>query len=230
MGDPAKVDYEQLFSQIESAGKVPYASSETIDPQHGVFQGMYLDLSEIQARLAASKLEPPLVTVYADVLNVPAATSWPATGPALYLVARRLQVDGQAQIDLDHGVDAVATFVLFCDEVAGELTVEAAYPGQDPTSFPIAAAPEKGGVQIGFASSGPVATARTWAQGMTDPPAGTFQQALITEFIFASLLMDGEPAIAIAQLDWIKHWAAESPALLGLFYRSGSLWRCSPRS
>ncbi len=223
MATAAGIDYQQLFGQIDSAGNVPYASSELLDRQHGVFQGMYLDLSEIQEKLGQSQFKPPLVTVYADVLNVPAQTSWSSDGPMLFVIARRLQVDGELQVDLDAQTAASATFVLFCAEVEGSVTVSAASGAESPTVFEITEPPKTGGVQFQFVASGPVATGRTWAQGMANPPADAFQQALITEFIFATLLMDSHPAISVSQLSWIKSWAAEAPALLGLFYRSGSL-------
>jgi hypothetical protein len=217
------VDYRKLFANVESDGAVPYASSEVLDERHGVFQGMYLDLAEIQAKIAKCQPKPSLVTVYADVLNVPASTSWSATEPALFLVVRRMQVDGELQVGLDYDVRHAGTFVLFCETILGAVRIAAAYPGRTDTSFTIATAPSGGGVQIAFGEEGPVETARTWAQGMAVALSETFEQALFTEFIFAALLIDREPAISLEQLSWIKSWAAERPEFLSLFYRSGAL-------
>ncbi len=217
------VDYATLYSSLESRGEIPYASSEALTPARGLFQGMYLDLGQIQAKVVAAAEPPPLVMVYADVLNVPAATVWAVTDPALFIAARRVQVGAAAKVELDHGAKPGGNLVVFSDEVEGEIEVSAAFPEREPASFTIAKAPPQGGVQIGFDAEGASEKQRSWAQGMAIPPEETFERALITEFIFASLLYDEEPEIAVAQLAWIKNWAAEAPQLLGLFYRSGAL-------
>ena len=48
------VDYQQLFSRIEGAGAVPYASSEALDDQHAVFR-LRKKMSGIPAAASALK-------------------------------------------------------------------------------------------------------------------------------------------------------------------------------
>jgi hypothetical protein len=217
------IDYAALYKSIESQGNVPYASSQSIAASRATFQGMYLDLAEIKSTLAGSGFDPPLVVVYADVLNIPDSTTWMLQQSGLVIVARRIQAAGTATISLDFRSDHSATLVVFTSEMAGSITAVAVLSTTDAQTFPVNAPPDSGGVQIAWVGSAPAAVPRVWAQGMSVPPENVFQQALITEFIFATLLSDQQPALALAQLTWLKNWSGAAPQLLNLFLRTSSL-------
>lgn len=72
----SSVDWRSLYGDIATRGAIPFASSQTIDSVYATFQAMYLDLAEIKQALTASGQSPVLVTVYADVLNIPDDTTW----------------------------------------------------------------------------------------------------------------------------------------------------------
>lgn len=220
--DPA-TDWSQLYADVATRGNVPYASSETIDAAHATFQAMYVDLADVKARLVASGFDPPLVTIYADVLNVPAGTTWLLSDAVLFVAARRVQTSGPLAVNLDYRRGQTASLALFCIELDGRVTATAVPPEGSPQSFQIATPPTLGGVQVRWRDGTAAAVPVTWAQGMAITPSDTFQQALITEFIFATLLYDDHPEVALSQLLWLKSWSAESPALLSVFFRSASL-------
>lgn len=217
----SSVDWKQLYESLALQGDVPYASSQAIDSSHAVFQAMYLDLNEIKATLSASGFDPPLVAIYADVLNVPANGTWLLQDSALFVVARRIQTDGRALVNLDYRHGHSASLVVFTTEIDGRLDAVAITSGTEATTFPIVPGPG-GGAQLSW-SDGPAATSLGFAQGIAVAPTQVFQQSLITEFIFASLLYDQQPVIALAQLSWLKDWTGSSPALLEVFLRSCSL-------
>jgi len=218
------VDWPSLYADIETRGDIPYASSQTIDAVHATFQGMYLDLAEIKQALTASGMNPPLVTVHADVLNIPEDTTWLAQD-ILLLYARRIQAGAGNTINLDYRTEQLASLVVYCTELEGTIRVVATQQdgAAHPMVFPISVPSPTGGVQIRSVDGDPTQLSRTWAQGMASPPTDIFEQALITEFIFASLLYDEHPDIALGQLAWIKNWAGQATELQGLLFRSASL-------
>ncbi len=226
LGTPENpIEWASLYADLAVKGNVPYASSQTIDSVHSIFQAMYLDLADIKRTLAASGESPEIVTLYADVLNIPAGTTWLAHD-AMLIYARRVQVGPGATVHLDYRSDQVASLVLFCSEIQGTVEVVATteQEGQPhPAVFPISVPPETGGVQVHAVNGMPVQSLLTWAQGISTTPTDVFQQTLTTEFIYASLLIDEHPAIALGQLAWTKNWSAQSPVLEGLLFRSASL-------
>ncbi len=219
------VDWKTLFNGLIEHGKVPDSSTEIIDQNHAEFQAMYLDLGEIKEKITQSNLDPPLVTVYADVLNVPANLSWLLQSAVLMVVARRIQTSGSNSFNIDYRTNDKAQLVLFMNEVEGSIEVVAAYKqkSDEGKKFMISSAPSKGGIQIAYKDGAPVEVELTRAKGLPMQPTETFQQALMTDFIIASLLYDQQPAIALDMLTWIKEWAGESSDLIGMFLRSSSL-------
>lgn len=221
----APVDWQSLYHDIASRGEIPFASSQTIDAVHATFQAMYLDLAEIKHALQASGESPPLVTVYADVLHVPDDSSW-LVGGALLVYARRIEVGAGVSINLDYRTQQNATVVVFCSELSGVLGVVATTlqdGAPHATPLPISAPPPGGGVQVHAVEGVPTQTPLGWAQGLATTPTVLFEEWLVTEFIFASLLISEQPQIALGQLAWIKNWAGQSLELQGLLFRSSSL-------
>jgi hypothetical protein len=218
------IDWRSLYEGIATRGAIPYASSQTIDSARATFQAMYLDLAEIKQTLRAASESPPLVTVYADVLNIPAGTTWLAED-VVVLYARRIQAGAGVKFHLDYRTEQVASLVVFCAELEGTFDVVATTLQEGSphaATFTIAAPPATGGVQIRAVGGVPTKTSLVWAQGIATTPTDVFREALITEFIYASLLNDEHPEIALGQLAWIKNWAGASPELQGLLFRSAS--------
>jgi hypothetical protein len=223
MSDAPPYEWSTLYKNLEAQGNVPHASSTTIDAAHAVFQAMYVDLSDVKAALTNSGFDPPLVSVIADVLDVPSGTSWLLQNAVLVVKVRRLQTDRPLGINLDYRTGTTASLVLYCDELAGSVQATAVQTSGPPTVFTITETPPAGGVQVHVQDGAPVLTTLTRAQGVTMTPTAAFEQALLTEFIFASLLYDLHPDIAVSQLAWLKNWSGYNPELVGTFLRSSSL-------
>jgi hypothetical protein len=217
------IDWQQLYKDIEQRGNVPYASSETIASTQATFQAMYLDLAQIKAKITQSGLNPPLVNVYADVLNIPDETNWLLqNGTALFLVARRIQTGANVTVSLDYRSGNSATLVVFANEIEGGIRA-VAVTQSEPRVFDISKAPAKGGVQIHARDGAPEESELDRARGLALQISKIVNQVFLREFIFASLLYDQRPEIALDQLIWLKDWTGESPDLLGIFFRSSSL-------
>ncbi|MCC3332282.1 hypothetical protein [Nocardia abscessus] len=219
-------DWRTLYGDIEQQGNVPCASATVIDATHAVFRAMYLDLGEVQTALHNSGFDPVLVTLVADVVNVPAGISWQLQETVLWIQTRRMQSDEPFTVTLDYRNDHGARFVLFCDELAGSVQGQAVLGSQQTIALPVIdAPPPSGGVLIKYVEgSGPVQSPLDRAHGVAALSAPDyFQQALRTEFLFASLLYDTHPELALRQLTWLKNWSGYNAEFLGVLLRSSSL-------
>lgn len=223
-GPLGPVDYASLYAGLQTTGAIPNASVELIDQNHAVFQGMYLDLGVIKQKLATSGLNPPVVTVYADVLVVPDGLKWSLASAGLVVFARRIEVGSTVQVFLDFRASQAARFVLFSTEVIGSFDTLSVVTGQAaPVIFPVEGPLATPGLMISWKGSAPGTTELTQGNGLALPVTELFTQALDTSFIFGSLLYDQNPTLALAIFTWVKSWAGESSELCGLFLRSSSM-------
>lgn len=222
----SSTDWAALYQSLTTEGNVPAAASQVIDQNHAVFQAMYLDLGVIATTLLTSEFTPPLVTIYADVLNVPDTLNYVLQGSALVIVARRIQTGTAPRINIDYRTSNVASLLVYTNDVSGAISVVAAVDDNGsvkPYPFTISAPQPGGGIQILMQNGVPTQVARTWAQGVATTPPQTFQDALMASFIFGSLLYDQQPDIALSIFTWVKDWSSASPALLDSFLRSTSM-------
>jgi hypothetical protein len=222
----APTDWAALYQNLASKGSVPAASSQVIDQNHAVFQDMYLDLGVIANLLLTTGSTPPLITIYADVLNIPETLNYDLQNSVMMIVARRIESGTQPRINLDFRTGTLTSLVLYTNELVGGISVVAAVEdGGKVQAYPftISAPPPGGGVQFLMQGGVPVEQPRSFAQGMAPVPPQTFQDALMASFIFASLLYDQRPDIALSIFTWVKDWSSASPALLDSFLRSSSM-------
>jgi hypothetical protein len=223
VGTPPVPDWAEFYQGWQARANVPDPSVTVIDASHAVFQAMYLDLAVIKQQLINSGFNPPLVTVLADVLVVPADTSFSLDSEVLLIAARRLQTESEFRVNLDYRTSATAGLVLYCAELAGLVKVVAVEKELAPVVFWLDAAVPTGGVRVHLADGVPAKSAITWAQGVPVELPGWFEQAMRTEFIFASVLYDAHPELAISQFGWLKNWTGYSADVLGIFLQSSAL-------
>ncbi|HEX2059260.1 MAG TPA: hypothetical protein VHK90_00835 [Thermoanaerobaculia bacterium] len=215
-------DWASLYRTLETDGLVPSASERTIERERARFRSMFLDLAEVKSAIAAAGVDPAFVTLYCDVLRIPEGTAWLLEGAALVIVARRVEIGAGTSVMLDFRKSHSGSLVFFADEVAGSFKVLAT--AKEPVRFTIDAPPAGGGLQIRYKDEqGAVSVPLTHAQGMALSPADTFRRALTTEFIFASLLYDQQPQLALSMLTFLKRWSGASNELMDTFLRSSSM-------
>lgn len=218
-------DWAALYRNLEITGNVPRATAARITPNSATFRAMYLDLAEVQAALEAAGQRPALITLYADVLHVPAGFTWLLQDAALVVQARRLEVGSRATVVLDYRHGIQARLVLFAAELSAPLAVQAVLADQPaPVSMALTTPLAGDGVLMALGADGqPAQTALTFAQGVPSTVPAVFTLALTNAFLFGSLLYDQQPALALDIMRWVKNWAAQSPEWGGLFWRSSSL-------
>lgn len=217
-------DWANFYADLQRQGSVPHDTGTVITAKYAVFRGMFQDLGAIEQQIRRSGFAPPLTTIYADVLVIPATSHWLLQSAGLVIFARRIEVAASARILLNFQRTATAYLLVFANEVLGCLTVVAATSGQSPpVLFPLTEADVAPGILIDHRQGQPSKQARSYAQGMSLVLTSDQQLYFANSFIFAALLYDQHPALALAIFSWIKNWAAQSPSLEDLFYRSASL-------
>lgn len=213
--EPPADSWPALFDGIAARGGVLAASGRTIGADEAAFRAMYLDMGEIREALRASGLAPAMVTVCADVVNLPDRFDWTFSRTALVIVARRIQSSGYASFNLDYRADAAASLTVFTEEVDGRFQAIArtALDGPQPAAFIFDAPPLTGGVRIHLPAWGPSATPLRSADDLPPRAASVLEQALRTELAFAALLRDQYPDLAEAMLGWIRSFSASLPGI-----------------
>jgi hypothetical protein len=219
-----QADWSAFYSNLQSKGNVPDAAFTSITQNTAIFRGMYQDLSAIKESIRLSGFTPLLTTIYADVLVVPNLTNWLLQSSGLVIFARRIEVSGSATVILDYQQSNTAQVIVFASEMDGTLTVSASKNSTDePALFSITQSNAAPGISVNVNSGTPVAQALSLNQGFGFQMADDMQLYLSNSFIFGSLLYDQNPALAVSIFLWVKGWAAQSPQLEELFYRSTSL-------
>jgi hypothetical protein len=202
-------DWVSLYSGVQQNAQIPGASGTKINQNDALFRDMYIDLSDVQTKLRASGFTPFSVTIYADVVHIPNALAWTLASSALTIAARRIEIDGQAQVILDFRKTQDAALVIFANEIAGSLLAAAATTGA-PQSLNITTATAKG-IQVGDSNGTLTQQTLAGTQGPMLQDGSDFQLSLVAIFQFATVLLETQPDIASAQLEWVKAASANSP-------------------
>jgi hypothetical protein len=215
--------WAEFYAGLLARANVPDPSYTVIDEHHAVFQAMYLDLADIKVQLSRAGVYPPLITIVADVLNIPAGSGVWLTSGVLQIQARRVQVEEQLRVTLDYRTSTTAGLLLYCAELKGAVQAVAVRSGMPPEIFVLDAVVPTGGVHVRCVDGRPTRSDVSWAQGVPTELPDWFERAMRTEFVIGSLLYDAHRELAISQFGWLKSWTGYTPSLLGLFLQSSAL-------
>ncbi|HEY9348335.1 MAG TPA: hypothetical protein VIQ53_23610 [Inquilinus sp.] len=204
-----------LFDAVATRSGIAGVSSRAIGANEAAFRAMHLDLGEIRAALRAADFAPPLVTICADVLRIPDRFDWTLRGTELVIVARRIQSDGYATLNLDYRDSTSASLTVFTEEMDGRFQAIAvtAPDGPQPAAFIFDSVPAMGGVRIHLPGRQPVETSLGSMRDLPPRAMPVVEQALQIECAVASLLREQRPDLARAMVGWIKYWSDDVPGL-----------------
>lgn len=218
------VDWASYYDNLEKKGNIPDASCSVIEANASIFRGMALNLSDIKNEISEKGISPILITVYADVLMIPSGINWALQSQGLLIYARLIIMGEGATIILDYQKDSTAKLILFGNEIQGILTAKAAFsPTSPPQLFLIGQDTISPGILIKAKNKVASLDTLSLENGIAFNPPYDMELYLNNSFIFGSLLYDQNPELAVALFLWVKGWAAQSPELNALFYRSTSL-------
>ena len=113
-----ETNWSTFYSELQKQAQVPNAAAETIEASHAIFRGMYLDLGDLKQKIIDSNVNPMIVTVYADVLNIPANLNWLLNQQALVLNARRIQCGESATVLLNYRDGQASSLVVYTHDIS----------------------------------------------------------------------------------------------------------------
>lgn len=217
-------DWFSYYSNLQKKGNIPNAAITIIDKSNAIFRDMYLDLATITESIRTSGFSPAQITIYADVLNITDFANVLLESAGLIIYARRIEVKGNSSIILNYQQTNTAQVIVFATEMIGTITVSAIKNLKDqPTLFSITQANVSPGIIINNLEGNPTSSVIKLQQGIGFQIPSNMLLYLNNAFIYGSLLYDQNPKLALSIFLWVKAWAAQSPEMEELFYRSASI-------
>lgn len=219
-------DWQAFYSKVEDEGQIPSGSHAEIAAGSAIFRAMWLDLGAVKHKISENGAGTPKhVVLHADVLHIPDELVWRLDASSLTIYARRIHAARSARFFLDFRDSASAKLAVFCDDIAGALQVHAVTKArpQAPVSFRLDTAFCHPGALVSLAGDEAKVSALQRAHGMPLSLGSQHALALTNSFIFASLLGDSHPAVALDILKWVTGWSSQAPELEWLCGRSASL-------
>lgn len=129
-------DWEKLFAQASKSaawtGIFParrngliYSQEERTAGDSWIFRNLLVDLQkDVAEKLSLASAKPKKLFVFADVVRVPSNLGMRLSNTALIVVARRIEVAGQAKISLDYKSSFGAMIMLAAAEIDGVLEAD----------------------------------------------------------------------------------------------------------
>ena len=217
-------DWSSYYDNLQKKGNIPNAAIAITDKNNAVFRDMYVDLATVAESIRKSGFNPSQITIYADVLHISDFANVLLESSALIIYARRIEAKGNSTIILDYRKNNSAKVVVFCAEMEGKITVSAIKNTTDqPALFYISEKNITPGISISDLEGNPASSIVKLAQGIGFQIPADMLLYLNNAFIYASLLYDQNPKLALSIFLWVKGWAAQSSEMEELFYRSTSI-------
>jgi hypothetical protein len=110
-------ELRSVLDGIVARTRMPFTTLQNVSSVSAVCSAPYVDLAKVVEALGAT--HPPLVQLYADVLDAGLGARWRLTGSVLFVVAREIIGTGPLAIEIDFGASAGASLVVFADAVEG---------------------------------------------------------------------------------------------------------------
>lgn len=217
------MNFAELYRSVEQRAFLPGGTSVKLAKNHTVIRSMYVDLGALQRQLNEDGLLPTMVTICADVVHLPDELTWTLNKSSLTVLARRVEAAPTAKIVLDFRSSTSAVLQVFAHEFAAPLHVHTLTQTETPpTPFSLSETPTIGAKVY---NTGGVPALRD----LTELPSklvdeGTvLHHALVTEFLYATVLLEDQPHLSAQLLAWIRSCSTGNPAFAELYVQSSAL-------
>ncbi|HEY2494749.1 MAG TPA: hypothetical protein VGI33_17790 [Paenibacillus sp.] len=214
-----KVDYKKLYEELLDNQHIPgtfYSSSTKLKYE---IRSLFVDLGAVYKDIEEQKLQPRLISIYADIVRMPANFSCTLKDMELIIRTRRVEIEseGTAEIRLDYqNGSKLAQLTIYGLELAGTLHAVPSY-GQGSTP-PHSIELTNKGVRLSDKDGKFTIEEVTYVV-----PTPQFSKLFMSVFQVACLFFESQPEIAIRQLNWLKVFTAQNKELNTLCVQSTSL-------
>lgn len=216
------IDWDTLFQSVKKRAYMPDCSLEKINKYNTIVRDMVVDLEQLQRKLDNQGPPPYMITVYADVVKLPDSLEWNQTIGSLVIIARRIEASPKAQVILDYTKKKSAELLLYAKEITGSLQVNAVVSKDNPIRFPISSL-DSIGVKIYFRDGAPMQKPLLNLPTPSTTEGSDFHLLLISEFLYATVMIDEHPDEAELLLLWIRFCSSFSDVFSNLLVQSSSL-------
>lgn len=216
-------DWQTLFADVQKAVGIPPVRFERRTPTAYGLRDMFVDLEDLLSRVRTSQYSPAVITICADVIRLP--ESLVIDGYGLILAARRVEMPASGRILLNYRTTKTAKLVVLTSDqtFARPVTVVTSPdPKARPTRLPLG--PFDGvGVEITYGTAGPVRNPLAKAPAGMLAPGADLSEALMSTYLFATVLLESQPALATAMLEWVTAATAGAPEAAELAVEAATL-------
>lgn len=217
-------DWISLYNNIQNIARIPGTASETITQNQAVIRDMYVNLGDVYNKLSTQGVNPSTVSIYADVVHIPANYRTVLNGTALIIAARRVEVVETAKVSLDYRNSQTAKLIVYTNELVGSIQAVVITSTNPQGSIYRVEPVESKGVMIAYRNGTPTRQSLDTLQGGVILEIGSeFYLSLASIFQFATVLFDKEPIIAHSMFKWISSSTAGVKNLEEMFLKSSSL-------
>jgi hypothetical protein len=215
-------DWTALYAGLLAGAGIPAARAPDAQ-QVGqmVVRDLVVDLGEVRDRAVAAGAR--VVSVFADVVHMPADADWTLVDRGLLLHTRRLVATTGRTIHLDtRAGHQDARISIVATEIEGPLAITVSTDDVEASSVDLSSFAGLG-VRI-WVSDGAVQRAAVARLADEDFAVGApLWMSLATGFQVATLLVDSQPGTAAGIANWVQAATANCPAALDLHLQALSL-------
>ncbi|MFT3908935.1 MAG: hypothetical protein QM737_05875 [Ferruginibacter sp.] len=224
-------DWQSYYQNLQNSCSIPDSTCQVISKEKAVFRGMFLDLNKICDSLNASSDVPPRIEIYTDVLQVSDNLNWDIAS-SLFIFSRQVNVLKTPALIIDATKNLQANISIIANEINGTIPVDIKmFPVKNSVQYKIEQGNSAVGISVKHDYDNNNNLIQSTPQLLSIKPAaiGSFQylsdniQTYFTNhFIYATLLYDQNPELALSIFKWIQYCAEGNNQLNELFMRSVS--------
>ncbi|EOO23734.1 hypothetical protein IIU_06938 [Bacillus cereus VD133] len=213
------MDYKDIYQQLLNNNEIPSVASVNSSALKYETRNLFVDLGEVYSQISQNNIHPKMISIYADVVHIPADFKCTFTDMELVIRARRIEVEskGTAEFQLDYRSEhKSAKIVLYAMGISGTLHGTAIYDqGEQSSEIEIT----NKGIRL-FNQDNKLVVQPIKTVVFTDD-----LQVLCTSiFQVACLFFESYPNIAANQFKWLQKYAYAKKELILLCVQSTALF------
>ncbi|RUT06464.1 hypothetical protein DSM106972_027210 [Dulcicalothrix desertica PCC 7102] len=217
-------EWASLYQGSDKRFQIPGSSEMVIDPQP-IIRQMYVNLAQVIADLKAKNITWIALTIYADVVEIPSNYCLLLEESSISIIARRIEVIGNAEIVLMFPDKEVASLVIYTNEVGGCLAIRALLEQEtnEMWSEEITQVTSLG-FQVEYSEGKVSKTDLDFFPFNMREIESNFYKLLVTSFQYATIFAESRKDIACDILAWIKISTSTWLEMQEMFLQSSALF------
>lgn len=215
----SSIDYKVLYEELLTNQQIPGTSYLNATRTKYEIRDLFVDLREVFKSIEDSELTPSMISIFADVVQIPNKFSCTLKDMQLVIRARRVEIqsEGAAEILLDYKDGGkLSQLTIYGIELSGVLHATPIY--NQSSSPPYSIELTNKGVRLSDKDG--IFTAEEITHVV---PTSQLPKLFTSVFQVACLFFESRPDIAANQLNWLKMFTTQYDGLTSLCVQSTSL-------